>query len=135
MEFSFPLSFYELDDFDSIWYTYRSVSHNKNLVTIRRKDKHSYLSKTISFRQSKILETLQKMLDTGKKVPDFPVFLKNFKLEDGSNVFHFLMQDLRLLKKFHHNVVKFAAGLEEDEAIQEQFEIFILLLYPNLAGV
>ena len=70
-----------------------------------------------------------------KKKKGFPLNLTNFRTCDGSNFFHFLIQDIALIDKFHEEYMKAVHMMEDEDEKRQLFELYLLILAPNNVGL
>lgn len=61
----------------------------------------------------------------------FPIIFTEFRTQDGSNLFHFLIQDIKALKNFHEDYMKIVNDIDDEEEVKKKLELYLLILYPN----
>jgi hypothetical protein len=49
-------------------------------------------------------------------------------------VFHFLIQDISLLERFHYSFMKHVQSFQDEDEKNEKLQLYLLLLYPNNNG-
>lgn len=50
---------------------------------------------------------------------------------DGSNIFHFLVQDYKILKRFYNSFIKYIESFDDEDERKKHLQVFLLILYPN----
>ena len=101
------------------------------MLVIRDEDSLG-LSLTICEIQRRFLKKFKRLKDDqvlSKRA--FPISMVNFRTPDGSNIFHFLVLDFKILKKFQQNYMKYIDTFEDEDDKKKQLELFLLILYPN----
>jgi len=89
------------------------------------------VSRTITEIERRFLQYFDSLkLGTLLKKP-FPLNKLNFRTMDGSNIFHFLVQDYKILKRFYNNLTKHIESFDDEDEKKRQLQIYLLILYPN----
>jgi hypothetical protein len=131
MEYAFPLKYFadfsnlnvECNGFEAV------VSEGKDMLILR--DENSLgLSVTMNETERRFMEQFDNLKDILEK-KSIPLTMINFRTPDGSNLFHFLVQNIKALKKFRQNYMKFVDQFEDADERARHLELFLLILYPN----
>lgn len=131
LEYNFPLTFFGFNDGLKINRNFfeASVSEGKDMNVIRTNNS-LICSLSISELERRFLANYDKMKEKLKK-KSFPVTMCNFRTHKGANVFHFLIKDFKILKKFQYSYMKFIEQFEDEDDKKKYFELFLFILYPN----
>jgi len=89
------------------------------------------VSRTITEIERRFLQYFDSLkLGTLLKKP-FPLNKLNFRTMDGSNIFHFLVQDYKILKRFYNNLTKHIESFDDEDEKKRQLQIYLADLVPK----
>jgi hypothetical protein len=131
LEYGFPLKFFANTENMSVSQTFyeSTFSEGRDLLVLREYYM-TFISSTLSEVQRRFLMNYNDIQDAMKKKA-FPMMMINFRTQDGSNIFHFLVKDYKVLKKFYQNFMKHVEDIEDEDERKKELELFLLILYPN----
>jgi hypothetical protein len=116
LEYSFPLKFFAShENLDIQQNFYEGVVSEGKDMTVFRDYNSLGLSTTISELDRRFLEQFEDLRTTTLMKKAFPISKVNFRTQDGSNIFHFLVQDFKILKRFYHSYTKYVELFEDED--------------------
>ena len=73
------------------------------------------VTRTITEVDRRFLKHFESLKATTLLKKPYPLNKINFRTMDGSNVFHFLVQDYKILKRFYYNLTKHIESLDDED--------------------
>lgn len=131
LEYGFPLTFF--GDISNLQmrrnFFEAAFSEGKDMIVVRDTESLG-VSLTMSMLERRFLMRFDQMRFKLRK-KSFPFSLVNFRTPDGNNIFHFLIKDFKVLKRFQYSYMKFIEQFEDADDKKKYLELFLLILYPN----
>jgi len=106
------------------------MSEGKDML-ISKSQGSLMISRTITEIERRFMRHFESLKrETLTKKP-FPLSMLNFRTMDGSNIFHFLVQDYKILKRFYNSLTSHIESFDDEDEKRRQLQIYLLILYPN----
>ena len=135
LEYNFPANFYgKTDGFKIKRFPFESVISENKECLLMRTNSSLYLSLTVNEIERRFLGNIDTFAEKLTRKP-FPVTMIDFRTLEGNNIFHLLVQDFKALKKFQNNYLRYCDTFEDEDDWSKLQEIYLMILYPNTAGV
>ena len=88
------------------------------------------MSHTVCEIEQRFVDNITSIVDELRLKP-MPITLVNFRDKYGQNIFHFLVNDAKILKRFYSNYSKYIDQFDDKDDKKRMQEVFLLILCPN----